>query len=78
MAKRKAEPADYVRLVCDRLAAAGSPSAAGREAVYAACRAEVAAGHEDAAGRQRELDRLEKAIRRQEMQALHEEILDAK
>lgn len=78
MAIENQKPADYVRLVFDRLAAAGAPDAAAREAIYAACRSEVAAAHGDAARRGGELEALEKVIRRQEMQAIHEETLNAK
>lgn len=66
---------DYIRLVFDRLAAAGAPDAAAREAIYADCRAQVTAAHGDASLRKVELDKLEKAIRRQEMQALFEDSL---
>jgi hypothetical protein len=66
---------DYFRMVFDRLHEAGTPDAAAREAVYAACRIEVAAAHADRGARERELAALEKAIRRQEMQALYEESL---
>lgn len=64
---------DYIRLVFDRLLAAGTPNAEQRAAIYEGCRAEVAAVHEDAGLRERELEKLEKVIRRQEMQALFEE-----
>ncbi len=67
---------DLVRLVFDRLSAAGSPDAQERTAIYAACRAEVASKCADAAEARRELEKLEKVIRRQEMQALYEEGLD--
>lgn len=66
---------DLVRLVSDRLHAAGSPDARGRAAIYADCRALVAAAHADTAERDKELAALEKVIRRQEMQALYEETL---
>lgn len=64
---------DYTRLVFDRLLAAGTPDADQRSAIYIQCRAEVAAAHEDEAIRSHELEKLEKVIRRQEMQALFEE-----
>ena len=64
---------DLVRLVFDRLDAAGMPDAAGRAAIYDACRAEGAARHPEERERQQALAALEKVIRRQEMQALHEE-----
>ncbi len=66
---------DLVRLVFDRLHAAGMPDAARRAAIYDECRAEVAAGHPEDPARQKALAELEKVIRRQEMQALHEENL---
>jgi len=66
---------DYVRLVFDRLLAAGTPTPEERASIYAACRAEVADAWGDAARRTTELEALEKAIRRQEMQALYEESL---
>jgi hypothetical protein len=66
---------DFVRLVFDRLNAAGSPDADGRAAVYAECRAFTAAAHANAAERETALAALEKVIRRQEMQALYEESL---
>lgn len=65
-------------MVFERLHTAGTPDAAAREAIYAACRAEVAARHSDGAAREKELAALEKAIRRQEMQALYEESLAAR
>ncbi len=65
--------ADYIRMVFDRLHAAGEPDAAARERLYAQCRDEVAASHADEKLRATELEKLEKVIRRQEMQALHEE-----
>jgi hypothetical protein len=66
---------DHVRLVFDRLAAAGAPSEREREAIYAACRADVAATVADGKQRERALEQLEKAIRRQEMRAIYEEAL---
>jgi acetyl-CoA carboxylase carboxyltransferase component len=69
---------DLVRLVFDRLYAAGSPDAEARAAIYADCRARVAAMHADAMARAKALDRLETVIRRQEMQALYEEGLQRK
>jgi hypothetical protein len=68
---------DVIRMVFDRLHAAGTPDDAEREQIYAACRAEVAASHSDAAMRERALTALEKAIRRQDMQALYEETIRA-
>jgi hypothetical protein len=64
---------DYIGMVFDRLN--GAPDADARAAIYAACRAEVAAAHGEAGARERELAALEKAIRRQETQALYEESL---
>jgi hypothetical protein len=68
---------DYTRLVFDRLLAAGKPTAAEREDIYQACRSEVAALANDEAARAKALAALEKVIRRQEMQAIYEETLDA-
>lgn len=67
---------DYTRLVFEALGAAGSPDAAGRARIYAECRARVAGGYSDAAERATALEALEKVVRRQEMQAIHEEGLD--
>jgi hypothetical protein len=78
MSAGESASADYIRLVCDRLVAAGSPNAEARKAIYAACRAIVAAKFTDGSRRESELERLEKAIRRQEMQAIYEETLNAK
>lgn len=64
---------DLVRLVFDHLNAAGSPDTETRAAIYADCRAEVASMYPDPAQREKELGKLEKVIRRQEMQALYEE-----
>lgn len=64
---------DYTRLVFERLHRAGTPDADARARLYAQLREEVAGGHADEAERARILDALEKAIRRQEMQALYEE-----
>jgi len=69
---------DLVRLVCDRLYEAGSPDAEARAAIYADCRARVAAMHADAVERAKVLSELEKVIRRQELQALYEESLERK
>lgn len=66
---------DFIRLVFDRLHAAGTPDAEARAAIYDACRADVAAAHTDAAARDKALEALEKVIRRQEMQAVYEETL---
>ena len=66
---------DYTRMVFDRLSARGAPDAAAREQIYQACRDEVAVAHTDPDARALELEKLEKVIRRQEMQALHEESL---
>ena len=65
--------ADYIRMVFDRLHAAGEPDASARERIYAECRAEIAAAHADEKTREKELEKLEKVIRRQEMQAIYEE-----
>ncbi len=67
---------DLIRLVFDRLSAAGSPDEAARKRIYEECRAEVAALHSDAPSRAKALEELEKVIRRQEMQALYEEGLN--
>ena len=64
---------DLVRLVFDRLSAAGSPDAETRAAIYADCRTEVVSMYSDPVQREKELGKLEKVIRRQEMQALYEE-----
>ena len=63
---------DYYRLVFDRLLAAGVPDGTTREQIYEACRTEVK--NTIATDRlPQELDKLEKVIIRQEMQALYEE-----
>ena len=67
---------DYTRLVFDRLYAAGAPDAAERADIYARCRDEVDQAYADAAARARAREALEKAIRRQEMQALYEDSFD--
>ena len=67
---------DYIRLVFDKLLAAGTPDEAARAAIYAECRASVGATHADAKERETALEALEKVIRRQEMQAVYEESLD--
>ena len=67
---------DLVRLVFDRLCVTGSPDSEGRAAIYADCRARVAAMHTEAAEREKALAELEKVIRRQELQALYEESLE--
>ena len=69
---------DYTRMVFDRLTAAGAPEAKEREKIYAACRDEVAAEWPDPDYREKELEALEKVIRRQEMQAIYEESLAPK
>lgn len=69
---------DLVRLVFDRLCAAGTPDDKQRAAIYQDCRALVAAAHDDTAERERALAALEKVIRRQEMQALYEQTLQRK
>ncbi len=66
---------DLIRLVFDRLAAAGSPDADQRANIYAKCRREVAMKHLDATERAAAVSELERVIRRQEMQALYEESL---
>lgn len=66
---------DLIRLVFDRLSAAGSPDADARAAIYADCRAYVAT---HAAESEAALAELEKVIRRQEAQALYEEALERK
>ncbi|MBZ0262433.1 MAG: hypothetical protein K8F90_17750 [Hyphomicrobiales bacterium] len=69
---------DLVRLVFDRLHAAGSPDAYARERIYTECHAQVAATCSDEGEREKALAALEKVIRRQEMQALYEESLDGR
>lgn len=64
---------DLVRLVFDRLHRAGTPDAARRAAIYGECRTVVSDLHPDPRQREAALLALEKVIRRQEMQALHEE-----
>lgn len=66
---------DYTRLVFDRLAATGIPDSSAREGIYAQCRAEVTAAYPDEKSRAKALGQLEKAIRRQEMQARYEEAI---
>lgn len=68
---------NHTRMLFDRLLAAGKPTAAERERIYEDCRKEVAALAKDDSARVKALDSLEKAIRRQEMQALYEDTLDA-
>lgn len=63
---------DYTRMVWGALDAAGSPDAEERARIYEACRAQVAGEHADKDA----LERLEKVIRRQEMQAIYEETLN--
>lgn len=65
---------DLIRLVFDRLNAETSPDARRRGEIYDGCRAEVAAGIGDPDQRRKALADLEKVIRRQEMQAIHEEL----
>jgi hypothetical protein len=48
--------ADYIRMVFDRLHAAGEPDAAAREHIYADCRTEVTAANADEKTRLKELD----------------------
>lgn len=64
------------RLVFDRLASAESPNATTRERIYDACRAEVAGACITEIEQEKALSALEKAIRRQEIQALYEESLN--
>ena len=66
---------DLVRMVFDRLHAAGTPCAKERADIYNQCRTEVASIHADPRSRAHALDQLEKVIRRQEMQAIYEETL---
>jgi len=66
---------DSFRLVFDKLHAAGLPDANARERIYAECREEVQAAYTAKDERDRALIELDKVIRRQEMQALHEESL---
>lgn len=66
---------DLIRFVFDRLAIAGSPDADERARIYAECRIEVAHAHLDEGERAKAMAELERAIRRQEMQALYEESL---
>lgn len=63
----------YTRMMFDALFAAGSPDADERERIYAECRADVADAIADEAARTKELEALEKVIRRQEMQAIYED-----
>ncbi|MEZ5818845.1 MAG: hypothetical protein R3D44_17360 [Hyphomicrobiaceae bacterium] len=67
---------DLIRFVFDRLLAAGRPDAATRARIYDDCRAEIRARHGAQQEREEVLAELEKIIRRQEMQALHEESLE--
>jgi len=69
---------DYTRWVFEVLNNAGAPDAEARAALYAACRQQVAAQFETSSAKERALADLEKVIRRQEMQALYEESLNAK
>jgi len=69
---------DYTRWVFEVLNNAGAPDAEARAVLYADCRQQVAAQHEMPAAKEQALEDLEKAIRRQEMQALYEESLNAK
>ena len=63
---------DPYRMVFERLEQAKPASDAQREAVFDQCRAETAASSGDPQQTARELEELEKAIRRHRVQALHE------
>ena len=63
---------DYTRLVFERLHAAGNPDSATRQQIYQQCRDEISRSVSEPA-RALALEKLEKVIRRQEMQALYEE-----
>ena len=63
---------DYTRLVFERLHAAGNPDSATRQQIYQQCRDEISSLVSEPA-RALALEKLEKVIRRQEMQALYEE-----
>jgi len=76
--RENAAMSDYTRLVFTALHAAGSPDAGERARIYAGCRTQVASGIADEAARTKALEKLEKVIRRQEMQAIYEETLNAK
>lgn len=69
---------DHTRMVFDRLQAAGTPDAQQRASIYEHCRSEIAAAYKDPLARADALERLEKVIRRQEMQALYEETMRAR
>jgi hypothetical protein len=69
---------DFTRLVFDRLLAAGRPGEAERAAIYAQCREEVLKAYADKPDCAEALQKLEKVIRRQEMQALYEDGLGDK
>jgi len=66
---------DYTRMIFDLLLAAGTPDAQERAAIYEKCRKEVAEAHAEPQARTDALERLEKVIRRQEMQAIYEDTL---
>lgn len=68
---------DYPRLITERLLAANADSEAAREAIFEACRQKVASSYSDADERARELDRLEKSIRRHRVQGHYEDGLRA-
>lgn len=63
---------DYTRLVFDRLHAAGPPDSEERQRIYQQCRDDISCSVAEAE-RVSALEKLEKVIRRQEMQALYEE-----
>lgn len=66
---------NYIQLVFNRLQTITMPTQAQREVIYQACRDEVAAKYTDTKVQAKALEELEKAIRRQEMQACYEETL---
>lgn len=69
----EARTMDFTRLVFDRLLAAGRPSESERDGIYAQCREEVLKTYADKPDFAEALQKLEKVIRRQEMQALYED-----
>lgn len=69
---------NYTTWLFTLLTEAGQPNDAQRQAIYQQCRHEVAAAFADAEEQRKQLDKLEKVIRRQEMQALYEATLQPK
>jgi hypothetical protein len=64
---------DYTHMVFMRLQGQGVRGKEARAGIYDACRREVAEAHRGSAALKAELNKLEKAIRRHEVQALREE-----